>query len=945
MAAVPKIPLVDVKAQYAPLADELRERLDAVLDSSTFIRGPNVQAFEEEAAAYLGVKRTVGVANGTDALVLVLDAMGIGPGDEVICPAFTFYATAESIARRGATPVFADIDPATLNLDSEDTAARITDRTRAIMPVHLFGRPAPVVELAELGLPLIEDAAQAFGSPGIASSAVSTFSFYPTKNLFCLGDGGLVAANDEDLAERIRMLAFHGSRDKTDFQFVGYNSRLDELQAAFLRVFLTHLDEWTRARREAAARYAELGLGELVQLPEDEPGHVYHLFVCRSPERDRIRAALSAADIASAVYYTTPLHLQQALRFLGWDSGSLPETERAAQENFSLPLWPGIPAGRAGAGSRDGAFRRGCRRPLIPVNRHRLWQVAADALLIAAAWFLAFQLRFDFNVPPTFADALLATTVLVVAIKLAVFVAFGFYNRWWRYVSTKDMWRAALGVLVASALAALAVYFGDPFERRLPRGVVIIDFILLLGLVAGTRLAARTIFERPAASGLVARGKEVIVVGAGDAGQLVIREMQRSRQLGYTPIGIVDDDPRKKNLRVHGVRVLGTTEALPHILRDNKPDELLIAIPSASGEDRQKVVEIARRAGVPVKTLPGLYELISDDDNLAGRIRPVQVEDVLGREPVEVDVAAISEYLAGETVLVTGAGGSIGSELCRQIARAGPARLVLVDQGETALFEIERELVDEREFTASIPVLADVSDRTRIRSVFERYRPGVVFHAAAYKHVPLMEANPLESVRNNVLATRVIADTAVEFEAKRFVLISTDKALNPRAVYGQCKALCEWIVEAYGSRDDVPTRFVAVRFGNVLGSAGSVITIFKRQIEQGGPVTITHPEMTRYFMTTPEAVSLVVQAGAIGGGGEIFVLDMGEPVGILDLARDMIRLSGKEPERDIPIDFIGVRAGEKLHEQLWGADEEVADTGHPKISRARRVPVDASLAG
>ena len=578
----------------------------------------------------------------------------------------------------------------------------------------------------------------------------------------------------------------------------------------------------------------------------------------------------------------------------------------------------------------------------IPVNRHRLWQIAADALLIAAAWYLAFQLRFDFNVPPTFDDALLKTTVLVVAIKLAVFIAFGFYNRWWRYVSTKDMWRAALGVLVASAIAALAVYFGDPFERRLPRGVVIIDFILLLGLVAGTRLAARTIFERPAASRLVARGKEVIVVGAGDAGQLVIREMQRSRQLGYTPIGIVDDDPRKKNLRVHGVRVLGTIKELQHILRDNKPDELLIAIPSASGEDRQKVVEIARREGVPVKTLPGLYELISDDDNLAGRIRPVQVEDVLGREPVEVDVESISQYLAGETVLVTGAGGSIGSELCRQIARAGPARLVLVDQGETALFEIERELVDERDFTASIPVLADVSDRVRMRSVFERYRPGVVFHAAAYKHVPLMEANPLEAVRNNVLATKVVAETAVEFEAKRFVLISTDKALNPKAVYGQCKALCEWIVEAFGSRDEVPTRFVAVRFGNVLGSAGSVITIFKRQIEQGGPVTITHPEMTRYFMTTPEAVSLVVQAGAIGGGGDIFVLDMGEPVAILDLARDMIRLSGKEPERDIPIEFIGVRAGEKLHEELWGADEEVADTGHPKISRARRVPVAAA---
>lgn len=340
---MPKIPLVDVQAQYAPLAEELRRRFDEVLESGQFIRGPNVKAFEDEATAYLGVKRSVGVANGTDALVLVLDAMEIGPGDEVICPAFTFYATAESIARRGATPVFADIEPATLNLDPEDVAERITDRTKAIMPVHLFGRPAPLEALSGLDRPLIEDAAQAFGAPGIAQTGIAaTFSFYPTKNLFCLGDGGLVTANDEDLAERVRMLAFHGSRDKTDFQYVGYNSRLDELQAAFLRVFLEHLDEWTRGRREAAARYAELGLGELVELPDDEPGHVYHLLVCRSPDRDRIRAALTEAEIASATYYTTPLHLQPALRYLGHDPGSLPETERAARENFSVPLWPGI---------------------------------------------------------------------------------------------------------------------------------------------------------------------------------------------------------------------------------------------------------------------------------------------------------------------------------------------------------------------------------------------------------------------------------------------------------------------------------------------------------------------------------------------------------------------------------------------------------------------------
>jgi dTDP-4-amino-4,6-dideoxygalactose transaminase len=342
---VQTIPLVDVRAEYAPLIPRLEAAFREVLDGKGFIRGANYWAFQEEAAAYLGVKRTIGVANGTDALVLALDALGVGPGDEVICPAFTFYATAESIARRGATPVFADIDPVTLNLDVEDAAAKVTGRTRAIIPVHLFGRLMDVRPLLELGVPVLEDAAQAFGAPEVAQhGTISTFSFYPTKNLFCLGDGGLVATNDEELAERVQLLSFHGSRDKTDFDLVGYNSRLDELQAAFLRIFLPELDGWNEGRRAAAARYAELGLGELVELPHDEPGHVYHLFVCRSRERDAIRTALADAGIASATYYTTPLHLQPSLRYLGYEPGSLPATEQAAEENFSVPLWPGIPA-------------------------------------------------------------------------------------------------------------------------------------------------------------------------------------------------------------------------------------------------------------------------------------------------------------------------------------------------------------------------------------------------------------------------------------------------------------------------------------------------------------------------------------------------------------------------------------------------------------------------
>jgi dTDP-4-amino-4,6-dideoxygalactose transaminase len=342
---VPSIPLVDVKAQYERLIPQIQQRIGEVLESGIFILGPNVEAFERESAAFLGVPRTVGVANGTDALVLALDALGIGPGDEVICPAYTFDATAEAIARRGATPVFADIDPATLNLDPEDVAARVTPRTRALMPVHLFGRVMPLAGLAELGLPIVEDAAQAFGAEGVARTGVlSTFSFFPTKNVFALGDGGLVASNDEGLADRIALLRFHGSREKKEFEAVGYNSRLDELQAAVLRLFLGELEGWNRERREAAARYEELGLGEICELPNDEAGHVYHMYVVRSPERDRLREALSAAEIGNAGYYVTPLHLQPALRYLGWKEGSLPETERAARENLALPMWAGIPA-------------------------------------------------------------------------------------------------------------------------------------------------------------------------------------------------------------------------------------------------------------------------------------------------------------------------------------------------------------------------------------------------------------------------------------------------------------------------------------------------------------------------------------------------------------------------------------------------------------------------
>ncbi len=596
------------------------------------------------------------------------------------------------------------------------------------------------------------------------------------------------------------------------------------------------------------------------------------------------------------------------------------------------------------------------------LSRHSLWQLVVDAVIVATSWWLAFSLRFDGKWPHVYVTLFRRTVLFVIAIKLIVFIASGFYNRWWRYVSVRDMWVAFRGVAIASIAVDLVMFFASPVHTsivvhhhtldrtlRLPRSIAMIDFLITLLLIAGSRLLARTVIERPSGS-VVARGKEVVVIGAGDAGRLIVQEMQRSRMLNYTPIGFIDDDPRKQHTRILGVRVLGSIDDLGQVLRDQRPDELLIAMPTVSGDVRRRIVETAQQAKVTVKTLPGLYELISGDLGLAGQIRPVQVEDVLGREQVEVDFAEVASYLEGQTVLVTGAGGSIGSELCRQIARIGPQRLILVDNAEGSLFEIERELVSERDFTAAVPQLVDVKDRAVMkREVFEKYRPTVVFHAAAYKHVAMLETHPLASVRNNVVGTRICAELAAEFGVERFVLISTDKAVNPKTVMGQSKALCEWVVESLGHRRDISTRFVAVRFGNVLNSSGSVIPIFRKQIEKGGPVTVTHPDMTRYFMTIPEAVSLVVQAGAIGGRGQVFVLDMGDPVKIVDLAQNMIRLSGKVPrlpdeavsgQRDIAIRFIGSRPGEKIHEELWSGNEALGETAHPKIRRLSRPPVD-----
>ncbi len=583
------------------------------------------------------------------------------------------------------------------------------------------------------------------------------------------------------------------------------------------------------------------------------------------------------------------------------------------------------------------------RRLNHPVYRGRTLQILADVALCATAFLLAFRLRFlddSGGIPDRYWTLFVQSVAFVAIGKVVVFGAFGLYQKWWRYVGLRDFAGIVRAVAVSSLILVFVFAVAKPFDDNLPRSVAVMDFMFTLMVVAGARLLVRLIFERPAGA-RIARGRDVLVVGAGSGGQMVVRELQLNPNLGSAAIGFIDDDARKRGMRMLGLKVLGTTGEIGPILDETEPDEVVIAIPSAPGTLRARVVAACREREIAVRTLPTVFELLRGGVQLTKQLREVQVEDVLGRDPVLVELDRVGAYLGDRKVLVTGAGGSIGAELCRQIARVAPRLLVMLDQAESNLFSIDREMVEERHFTNVESVLADCKEPARMLEVMQRFKPDVVFHAAAYKHVPLMEANPLEAVRNNAIATRITAETAAASGVERFVLISTDKAVNPKTVMGASKAMAEWIVEVAGERHP-HTRFVSVRFGNVLASSGSVVPIFRRQIERGGPVTVTHPDMTRYFMTIPEAVQLVIRAGDIGAGkGEVFVLDMGEPVKIVDLAHNMIRLAGLEPDADIAIDFTGVRPGEKINEELFGTDERPQPTAAKRILRAvRDVPLD-----
>jgi FlaA1/EpsC-like NDP-sugar epimerase len=606
-------------------------------------------------------------------------------------------------------------------------------------------------------------------------------------------------------------------------------------------------------------------------------------------------------------------------------------------------------------------MRRRIRSAAFPVHRHSIPQVVVDGLLVALAYYLAFQLRFDGHVLARYDELLESTIPWVVPVSVVVLGAFGVYQRLWTFVGQRDYEAVVKGSVVATLVTVGAINLLHPVLYRpgnphfhgvttavtLPPSVIALFFLLMLALLLTARFLVHLVVEGRVRSFRVSKGaRDVLIVGGGDGGRLVARELARNPQLRLRPVGFLDDDPRKRRMKdEYGLKVLGTTSTddLERVLDEAEPDEVIIAIPSAPGTLRGRVVAACRERGIPVRTTPTVFELLRDGSGqlrVTHQLREVRVEDILGREPVRMELERVGSYLAGEVVLVTGAGGSIGAELCRQIARVGPRRLVLVDHAEDNLFEINRELEEERHVRMAVPVLADCKEEERMREVLTEYRPSVIFHAAAYKHVVMMESNPVEAVRNNALATRLVARVAGETGVGTFVLVSTDKAVNPATVMGASKALAEWAVEAAAARHP-GTTYATVRFGNVLASSGSVVPIFRRQIAAGGPVTVTDPRMRRYFMTIPEAVQLIIRAGSLSeGSGSVFVLEMGEPVKIVDLAETMIRLSGLEPERDIAIEIVGARPGEKFHEDLFNPYERIQPTPAQKILRAESEPLD-----
>ena len=568
---------------------------------------------------------------------------------------------------------------------------------------------------------------------------------------------------------------------------------------------------------------------------------------------------------------------------------------------------------------------------------HRLLDIVCDGAMLAFVFFLSFYLRFDLTISQEYFDLFIKFVFPIVAVELVIFYIIGLYRKIWQHANMRDFQTILLGGLfcIMAVTIIVLVIYNDPF----PRSVILINGLLVIAAIGGRRFAQGSFYGWRIRRIGFKKKRPVLIIGAGETGSAILREMNLRGDLPYEPVGVVDDDPLKIGRYIYGVKIIGSRRHLRSLIAKYYVEEVIICMPNASREVFRDIYLQCQEANVLCKTLPGVYQLI-DGTVKTELIREIRIEDILGRDPVKIDFEKLGGEITGQTIMVTGAGGSIGSELCRQISRLKPSLLVMVDQNEFNLFQIEQELLVRHNNTSSIAVIANILNKKGMKALFDKYKPNIVYHAAAYKHVPMMERHLPEAIENNLLGTKVVAEAAIQAGTERFVSISTDKAVEPVSVMGISKALSETLIQYYAQQDK--TKFMIVRFGNVFDSSGSVVPIFKQQIAKGGPVTVTHPEMTRYFMTIPEAVQLVIQASGAGIGGEIFVLDMGKPVSILELARTMIKLSGFEAEVDIPIEFSNIRPGERLHEKLFWDNEEVIPSLHDKILLARQKGIDVN---
>jgi FlaA1/EpsC-like NDP-sugar epimerase len=580
----------------------------------------------------------------------------------------------------------------------------------------------------------------------------------------------------------------------------------------------------------------------------------------------------------------------------------------------------------------------------ILLSKNFIFILLTDVLLLAAALYFSFLVRFDFNIPPHYVNLYLRMFVFVLITKIACFYFFDLYRGMWRYTSIADL----LNIIKSSIFSTLLIISFILLRYRFvgfPRSVFLIDWCLTILFISGFRLCVRLFFEHMSNDeirqsmyqslvGIFKRksisARHLLIIGAGDGAEKIYREIRDNARLQYRVVGFLDDNPVKIGKKIHGIPVLGTVSDIKTAAQKINADEALIAIPSANSQQMRRIVDLCNESGIHFQTIPGYGELINGKVTV-NSIREVAYRDLLGREAIQLDQEKIGAFLKGQRVLVTGAGGSIGSELCRQICRFSPQQIFLFERAESPLYDIQLELERNFEHIHIVPILADAQDRNQLERFFSSCRPQIVFHAAAYKHVPMLELQPWRAIDNNILGTQNLVETAIQHNIERFVFVSTDKAVRPTNVMGATKRVSEMLIQAQNACHTSDVQFMIVRFGNVVGSVGSVVPLFKKQIEKGGPVTVTHPDVTRYFMTIPESCQLILQAGAMGKGGEIFILDMGTPIKIVDMARDLIRLSGFEPDDDIKIEFIGLRPGEKLYEELITQGEGIIPTDHEKI--------------